>query len=331
MLTLKKKPAAQRDSAEAKGPAQAASWTNGSALGSKAVSAIVVVGWLCAPLALGVAFLKPSAAPQAVVAAAEDQLTPLQQSAGSYAVGFVGSWLSASKDDATALNSYLSTAPAALGDQAYDSRNLVVAHIVASDEHDLVTVTIGADIYEQPDEESPPTWIRRYFEVSVSTADGSLVARGMPSPVAGPKTGTVQRGTEFSNQLVMSTPAAETVNLFLTAYLTGEGSTSSYLTPGVSITPISPAPYTQLTPSTQYSDVTPAESPADGDLLQVEATVTVANANSQSVSATYWVHLTARSDRWEVTELTAVNSGTETTQQIAPTPSPTNTSEGDPE
>lgn len=334
LLTKKPRPPKKDKTVTAGSAAKTSSWTNGSVLGSKAVGVLVVIGWLCAPLALGVVLLKPTSQPPAVVASSEAPLTPLQQSAGAYSVGFVGAWLSSSKDDVSALTSYLSVTPANLGDQPFDSRNLSVAEIVPAVDSDLVTVLVGADIYEKPVAEDPPSWIRRYFEVPVDTSGGQLSALGLPAPKSGPAAKPVQGGLGYTNQLTMSDPASETVNLLLTAYLTGQGSTSSYLTPGVQISPISPAPYTQLTPVTQYADTPPSEAPADGEAVHVQANVALQNGNSQAVTATYWVHLTARAGRWEVTDLEAAASvaapSSSTPLPASPTPSPTgDTTEGD--
>ncbi len=318
-----------------KEPAKTSAWTNGSLLGAKAVSVIVVLGWLCAPTALVVAFAKPTSRPVAAVETTDAPLTALQQSAGAFSVGFVGAWLSSTTNDMTALAPYISTTPASVGEQAFDNRNLTVAEITPAADTDLVSVLVSADVYEKPVADEDPLWVRRYFEVVVDTAGGKLAALGLPAPKAGPATSKATEGLAFSNQLQGTAPAAETVTLFLTSYLTGQGSTSSYLTPGVQIAPISPAPYSQLTPSSLYADMPPAEEPADGDLLHVQATVALQNANGQSVTATYWLHLTARTGRWEVTDLSATaptpsDSPAKTPAPPTPTPSSTDdTTEGD--
>lgn len=322
-------------SPKSKAPVKTSGWTNGPLLGAKAVSVIVVIGWLCAPAALVVAFAKPTSRPVAAVESAEAPLTALQQSAGAFSVGFVGAWLSSTTNDMTALSPYISTTPASVGEQAFDNRNLTVAEIVPADGTDLVSVLVSADVYEKPVADEDPLWVRRYFEVVVDTAGGKLAALGLPAPKAGPTTGKATEGLTFSNQLQGTSPAAETVTLFLTAYLTGQGSTSSYLTPGVQIAPIGPAPYSELAPSTLYANQPPAEDPADGDAIHVQATVALQNANGQAVTATYWLHLTARTGRWEVTDLSATapnQSETPAATPAPPTPTPSSTddtTEGD--
>ncbi|MDZ5146356.1 conjugal transfer protein [Microbacterium testaceum] len=304
-----------------KTPVKTSAWTNGSALGAKAVSIIALLAVTCGPVALVAVFIKPSARPATVASTAQEPLSALQQSAGAFGLGLVGAWLSSSKSDSSALAAYINTEPSQLGEKPYDSRNLSVAQIEPAKGEDLVDVLVGADIYEQPATASQPSWIRRYFEVTVSTVGGKLSALGLPAPKAGPDVQPTQKGLGFSNQMLTSSPAAETADLFLTAYLTGQGSTSSYLTPGVNIAPISPAPYRSLTPVSLYADRTPAATPTDGDLLHVQVTVALANGNGQSVTATYWVHLTARAGRWEVTDLEA-NSSVDSASN-SPTSTPT--------
>lgn len=303
------------------------SWTNGSVLGARAVSVLIMLGWLCGPLALGVAFARPPAKPVAAQSSTDAPLTALQQSAGSFAVGFVGAWLSSTTNDTAALDPYLSVAPATLGDQPFDSRNLAVAEIRPVPDSDLVAVLVGADVYEKPAAADPPLWVRRYFEVSVSTATGTLSVLGLPAPKAGPAT-TTTTGLGYSNQLTSNASAAETVSLLLGAYLTGQGATTAYLSPGAELAPITPAPYVKLTTVSMVSDVAPADSPADGDQLHVQAVVALSNANAQAVTATYWVHLTARAGRWEVTDLDATAPDS-SPHPSTTTPSPTDdTTEG---
>lgn len=330
-LFAKKTTKVVSDPAVDDGVVESASFTNGSLLGSKAVTLLVLIAVACGPVAIGMMAARgQSSAPVAAVAKS-NELTPLQQAAGSFAIGFVGSWLSATKEDSTALEAYVATAPPGLGNIPFEYRNLAVVETNPADNADNLIVVVSADVMEQNGDDKA-TWIRRYFEVVASTASDKISAIGYPAPVVGPQTSAGASGLGLNTQLPSDSPAVETVQLMLAAYLIGQGSTGSYLTPGVTIPAIKPAPYSLLNSVSYFADEPPSTSPADGEKTLVQALVTLHTADARTVTATYFVDLTARAGRWEVAGLSSSQSSSTAPveESVTPTPSSTDdTTEGE--
>ena len=320
-----KKRQVKTDDAHATLPAQSASFTNGPWLGKRATSIALLICLVCGPVALALA-IRPAPKPIAATTSQSDQLSVLQQSAGAYSVGFVGAWLSATRTDPSSLHPYVSTVPSGLGEVPFEYRNLSVASIAPAAGTSLVTVTIAGDIKTKQTDGKDPIWVRRFYDVNIDTAKNTLAAVGLPAPKAGPGVATAtSTGVGFNNQLSQDSPAAQTIQLMLAAYLTGQGSVESYLTPGVSIAPVTPAAFAGLTPVTFSSPTAPDKVPADGTVMPVQATVALKTADGQLVTATYFVHLTARAGRWEVTDLEVSTAPTETSRSPKPTPHPSPT------
>lgn len=304
------------------------SYTNGGALASTAsvwvMRIVVVVACLGAFLAAWLVF-RPQAPKLSAPAPAVSQQQPvLTQSAGSYAVGFVGTWLSATRDDSAALQGYVSTVPASLGDRGTDYRNLAVASLTEIDGTSDVLVIVSGEVLERATAEEDPTWLLRYYSVTISTEEETLAAAGFPALVDGPIRSTRTVEDEFPVTVNATSPAAQTVSLFLTAYLTGQGSTTPYLSPGVSIAPITPVPYKMLAVAATKAVEDPALDPADGATALIEMTVTLQADVDQSVTSTYRVSITARAGRWEITSLnSATPARDEADAEVVPAPTTT--------
>lgn len=331
IFARKKKPAAEAEKSTKRvddSSARTAQWTYGSALGAKAVTAVVVIGWLCGPAAIAL-WMAPRAS-VAVESVAPDPLSSFEQTAGGYAVGFVGAWLSASKDDASTLEAYVSTAPPSLGDRPFEYRDLAVAAITPGEDQ-LLQVLIAGEVLEQRGDDET-SWTARFFEVTVAVEGDVLVPVGFPSVVSGPATSTSFASLGLGNPMDSTSPASETVELFLTAYLTGQGSTTSYLSPGTAIAPIQPAPFTRLRSATFTSDVPPAEEPADGDTVRVQAVVSAETSAGQALPASYVLELVARAGRWEISRLDSTpltSDSSEPATTPTPTPDPSGSTEGE--
>lgn len=307
------------------GTVESASFTNGPLLGRRATTVVVLVAVACGPLALGMLASRGQSSAPVAAAAESTELTPLQQATGSFALGFVGSWLSATKEDSTALETYVTTAPPGLGDLPFEYRNLAVVEVTPTKDASTVTVMVGGDVMEQVGEDEEPAWVRRYYEVVVDTASDRLTAVGYPAPVVGPQATAGATGLGLNTQLASDSPAVETIQLMLAAYLIGQGSTSAYLTPGVSIPAITPAPFALLTSVSFYAEEQPSATPADGDTTLVQALVTLETAEGRTVTAMYFVDLTARAGRWEVTSLSTSQSSSTAQVEESPAPTPSST------
>ena len=282
-------------------------WTNGRALAGRAVSLVVLAAIAAGPIALVATFARP----QEVIAASEERpgmLEPSQQAAGSFALGYVGAWLSATRDDNTELRRYVDvSAIRTLSDVAWEYRDLAVVSIAPAATGDVITVVIAANVKElvnHNDGTSSEEWPRRYFQVVVKTDEvGGLRVVGLPAPIAPPATVERVPALGYSISLPAATPAGDSVLAFLNAYLAGSGDITRYVTPGESITAIDPAPYVSVEAVELRADREPTQSPADGERLRVLAEVSLANVYDQRLTATYALTLTARADRWEITAI----------------------------
>lgn len=303
--------------------AESKKWANGSLLGSKAVTAVVIVAVACGPVALFVARGAATAKPVAHTASKSTQLSVLQQSAGAFAVGYVGAWLGATTKSSAALGAYISTAPATLSEQAFNFRNIAVASVQAGS-GDLVMVVVAADVEEQQlSANQPASWPRRYFAVTVSTAGGKLSSIGLPAPVTGPAQSDASPGLGYGQQLSATSKAATTVTLFLSAYLAGQGETEPYVSPSKTILAITPAPYDQVAAGTYLADQELPDQPQDGASASVLATVSLQNQVGQKLTATYSLQLRARAGRWEIFALeTAPVLAPHSRSATTPSPSP---------
>jgi hypothetical protein len=326
---FRKQPVVETGTQEPAKTASTVKWTGGSLLGGKAISVLVWGALLCAPISLFVAHGAQVAVDRVKATPISQGATTvpaLQQSAGSFALGYVGAWLSATQNDSTALDAYLSATPAGLTATAFQYRNMAIASIVPDQKTNLVTVVIAADVEQTKLDANgqTSTWPRRYFQVVVQTTGSKLTAATLPAMVAGPTTTTTSPSLGYGVALSNSSKAAQTVTLFLRAYLAGQGETEPYVSPHTSIPAITPVPYTAVEAVTYTSTAQPSDNPSDADTVGVLATVDAKNAVGQEITATYVVQLQARAGRWEVKSLESLpvlaNSSGPATPTTTPVP-----------
>ncbi|MFE7974568.1 hypothetical protein [Streptomyces shenzhenensis] len=112
-------------------------------------------------------------------------------------------------------------------------------------------------------------------------------------------------GAAYVSRLWLSSAAAE----FFATHLTGAGEVDRYLAPGVTLSPVSPAPYTAVS----VEQVSAAEEAAAAEKMPVDGTAVrvLARVEARDVGGrwplAYELTLKARSGRWEVA---APESGT---------------------
>ncbi|MFC8094675.1 conjugal transfer protein [Streptomyces sp. NPDC057301] len=266
------------------------------------------------PIALSVALASTPTTVEAATppkpTAAGRTTTPAADPAG-YAQLFVHAWLRSSADDATSAQARLAQSMAPdveLPDLAADTQSKlqsVTAVRSAQRAGGAWSVTVAAQYADGR---------LRYYAVSVA-ADrhgASFAVTGAPSAVAGPGRAEVPKSPY--GVTVPDGDLSSAAEEFLTAYLTGDGEVDRYLAPGVSLSPVSPAPYTAITVQ-QVSAVEEAAAaeqvPADGTKVRVLALVEARDSGGRWPLG-YELELTARSGRWEVSALesgTAVNGG----------------------
>jgi hypothetical protein len=220
---------------------------------------------------------------------------------GGYAQLFVSAWLRSSAGEETSAQARLaqSMAPGVdLPDPASDAQSApqsVTAVRTAQRGGGAWSVTVAAQYGDG--------WVR-YYAVPV-IADGagvSFVVTGAPGVVAGPARASVPKspyGVSVEGGL------SSAVGEFLAAYLTGAGEVERYLAPGVTLTRVSPSPYTAVAVQqvSAIEETAAAEKvPADGTAVHVLASVEARDASGRWPLA-YELTLKARSGRWEVAAL----------------------------
>ena len=272
-------------------------------LGARVASAALVACLALAPVGVamgGWALLQQSAASAAPPPASTGGDRANDRAiAGEFARTVTVTWLTTSRDKPDALVALIkSVQVSSLPQQAFRVANPAVAGIT---EVDPVTwsVTVAVDVTDTQD-----ATVRRFYQVPVQTSRGTVVALALPSPMSPPQISAAPTNA-YRDQVSLTGAAGQTVTQFLGAYIAGQGDISRYLTPGLSLQPITPAPYTtvrqnDLRPDTTIREDTP---PADRQQPHVLATVTATVTDQQSVPATYALTLTARAGRWEVTAI----------------------------
>jgi hypothetical protein len=219
---------------------------------------------------------------------------------------FVSAWLRSSANDATSAQARLaqSLAPdVELPDPAASAQSKaqsVTAVRSAQRTGGAWSVTVAAQYADGS---------VRYYAVPVAAggAGSSFTVTGAPGVVAGPA-----RAEGAKSSYGVTVPEGDlssAVGEFLAAYLTGAGEVDRYLAPGVTLSPVSPAPYPAVSVQ-QISAVEQAAAagqvPADGTKVRVLVQVEARDADGRWPLA-YELALKARSGRWEVA---ALESGT---------------------
>ncbi|MGW0601734.1 conjugal transfer protein [Streptomyces sp. NPDC002776] len=260
------------------------------------------------PIALGVAITSTPTTVEAATASkpAAVRTTAVAANPAGYAQVFVHAWLRSSADDASSAQARLAQSMAPdveLPDPAADAQSApqsVTAVRSAQRADDAWSVTVAAHYSDGR---------LRYYAVPVATdrTGASFTVTGAPSVVAGPVRAEVAKSSYGVR--VPEGDLSAAVGEFLAAYLTGAGEVDRYLAPGVSMSPVSPAPYTTVTVErvSAVEEAAAAEQvPADGTKVRVLASVEARNARGRWPLG-YELALTARSGRWEVA---ALESGT---------------------
>lgn len=287
-------------------PAKGSEWTAGRGFGQKAVTGALIVAVACGPLALVNATIN-GRQPQAVAQVAVDApLTAKEQSAGEYGAAFVAAWLGATRENEGTLATYIN--PAAVGQLSateWKYRDLAVVSVEKTDESDLVSVVVAANVeeFDMESERGATVWPRRYFAVTVRVTDAGLSVVGLPAPIAAPAKEDDAVRLAYGQTVLQTSSARQTVEAFLSAYLAGSGEISRYVSPGSEISAITPAPYMTITVTDVKSDVEPSDTPSTGSVVHVLATAEVLSASDQRLTTTYALTLTARDGRWETTSV----------------------------
>lgn len=314
-------------------------WTGASRWKTLLSTAALWVFVGCGALALVLQLAGPHDTSKPVATSGVDQrLLNRKAAAGDTALQFVSAWFSATKTDSAALSKWYDTSQVSLPAKSSTVTNSVVYHADPSNPG-VWQITVSADV--QPPGADRPT--RRYFVVPVKVAGTSRVAAkplALPAEVAAPSDNVPNISLSYPQQ-VASAKLQSSIQGFLSALLTGQGPITLYERPGVSISAISPAPYTSAAVQTvaadnqsssqALNDVTPNDGATAHVLVTVDLATKTAPASSGSpqdpssdanTTAQYELTLKARAGRWEVTNLASAPT---LADKPSPTPTPRST------
>lgn len=282
-------------------------WTQGTSLRTKAVvgsSWAALILWpVLAVSVFGGAQQSAVSAPPAITATRSFA----EQSAGSVAEGYVGTWLAATRSDAGALAGYIDLSGMSLAEQPFEYRNLTIAAIGDTTSAGMVQVTVAAEVKEtlpatEENQEPVITWPQRYFAVTIDVTNGGASPVGLPRAVASPqRTGEDVPG--FGTALTAADPLAQAIASFLQSYAAGTGDITRYVAPQTDIAPITPAPYLTVKPTDFRAAGDVPEEPVDGTAVVTLTDVELISATGQQATAQYALELTVRAGRWEVSSL----------------------------
>ncbi|MGB8385561.1 MAG: conjugal transfer protein, partial [Dermatophilaceae bacterium] len=177
---------------------------------------------------------------------------------------------------------------------AFGASNPAVASITPAD--GVWAVTVAVTVSDQR-----AATARRFYQVPVTVTGGTVAALSLPTPVAGP-TVAAGPGVDYPVQLASTGPVAVTVAQFLAAYSAGSGEVTRYVSPGVAISAITPAPYSsvQVTDLRCDSTVDSGEAAPEGQRLRLLATARASVTDTQATTVVYALTVTGRAGRWEV-------------------------------
>lgn len=293
-------------------------WTNGAHWTTKLTTAGVIACLAAGPVALAVGMLQPGTSAPASVVAKEAGSSPDAQRAGAFGLQYVLAWLRSTRTDNQALKQFVPFSIDGLPDTPLPVADPVVSSVEPGTDG-IYSVVIGVRIQEPNTKAKDPAtlWQRRFFRVAVTSTGAGLSAGTLPAQVAAPTQAPAFPGLAYQQNVGVSGSVADAAKAFLDAYLTGQGELGRYLSPGVQMEAVSPAPYKTLA---LQNVVATAEVPTtihDGDRLDIIATVNLTELNGQGRTSDYPLTIKARAGRWEVTAMPPL-------PQLSPTPKPSN-------
>lgn len=313
---------------------EVAGWSMSSGAAADRAALVRWVAWaviVSGPLLGGLALLSSAVSAGAAAPAVVQQAPAVPAGTGpaGFAELFVSAYLSAGQGDQNALAVFWPGAKQEIFEGTPGARQVtqIAAVRIVAVSGGLWSVTVGARVIE-PDAQpaatpgstagpgSTPEPGLRYFQVAIASVGDHTAgpwaysALAAPSEVAAPATVRVPKLAYGPLLPAGSDDArAQTVEQFLTAYLTGAGggALDRYLSPGVRMDPVTPAPYSGVAVdqiATGADSTSGAASvPKDGACQQVLVTVRATGRDSNRVPLAYAFTLTARAGRWEITSL----------------------------
>lgn len=260
------------------------------------VLAAVALGSLAGTLA----FLRPAAPVQA---ATTTSTSAQHQEAGAFAQAYLAAWLTATTADHAELDRYTRTTGSTItGTAPTEYRDLTV--VSTEETGNLTTVIVSASLQatSDPDAEDAASWTPYWYQIAVQTGDNDEMAPvGLPAPISMPAISSAPQLGYPSR--VANREVEATVSDFMTAYLTGTGDVTRYVSPQATINAITPAYWTTAAVrSLSSSEEVPAGTPTAGQSAQVLVDVNLTRERTTK-PAQYVLDLSVRDGRWEISDL----------------------------
>lgn len=147
-----------------------------------------------------------------------------------------------------------------------------------------------------------PAAQRTFYRVPVSVYNGAPRAAGLPMQVAAPGLGVDLR-LGYRNQVSLDSPLAQTALGFVTAYLTGGGDFTRYVTADCPDTAIQPAPYTKVDAVAVMANV--GGDGGSATAAQVYVKVAARTKNFTLTQLAYPLSMRTIEGRWQVSAINA--------------------------
>lgn len=273
--------------------AAATSWTRGEALKTAALRTVIWVLVACGPIGLGLAVATTAASQQDTAAAPATTEPAGRQQVAAFAQDAVVRWLRAHRGNEDTIAGIF-PAKAELPKQPLNVSDPAVTE-TRWDEAGAWVVTVAVTINTEPtDEDQPGIAHRRYFQLPIRLNPiGSMTVLALPAEVTGPAVSADTRQT-LGQPLASTDPLALTAADFLNALLAGVGDVTRYTSPEADVSPIIPAPYTEVSVESVH-----AQPAAEGAHTELLVRVRAASGESR-ILLEYVLRLVQRSGRWEV-------------------------------
>lgn len=142
-----------------------------------------------------------------------------------------------------------------------------------------------------------PNQARHYYRVPILVSEGRLRALTFPAAIEPPVVGP-ELAQAYSAPCAEDTPLAQVTTGFLTAFLTGSGDVTRYVTVDSGITPLVPAPYTALSTVTVTADDSACGTA--GSNARVLATVSPKSEGGTAPSLAYPLTMVRGEGQWQV-------------------------------
>lgn len=296
---------------------------HGSPAGLGFATKMVTVALWCAVIAGPVLGLAALARGGGSASASDETVPELRSGTAPAGVAslYLAAWLSAGSGTEETVRAYYPQLGSLPDQPNRHSATRLVPVAVVEVSPGYWSVTVAAQVATRTERGWVDTGVH-YYRVPIRVLGGpeaggegkpggptGYVATGLPAEVGAPAgLEPVQVDYPRHRSADSADPVADSVGRFLAAYLLGDGELTRYVSPGSTLSPISPPPYAELVLRDLYTDESSTGGRSrgpdrDGARLAVLATVDATDRYATTRQLGYALTLTSRDGRWEVSAL----------------------------